>query len=79
MLTELKSGTSVAGAKQVRRAIAERCARKVFLAEDADPAVTAPIHELCTQSGLPLEWVSSRRELGLACGLSVGCATAALL
>lgn len=79
MLTELKAGPRVVGVRQTRRALTEGCAVRVFLAEDADPAVTGPIEELCVQLGASLDRVPSMRELGQACGISVGAAVAALL
>ena len=64
MLTELKAGPRVVGAKQTRRALADGRAVRVFLAEDADPGV---------------ERMSATRELGQACGIAVGAAVAALV
>ncbi|MFR1233810.1 MAG: ribosomal L7Ae/L30e/S12e/Gadd45 family protein [Evtepia gabavorous] len=37
MLTDLKSAKKVTGAKQVTRALKNGTARRVFLAQDADP------------------------------------------
>ena len=47
MLTDLKSAKKVTGAKQVTRALKNGTARRVFLAQDADPRVTEPIELLC--------------------------------
>ena len=41
MLTELKQGSKVVGVKQTKRAVNDGKAARVFLAEDADPRVTA--------------------------------------
>ena len=65
MLTELKAGPRVVGAKQTRRALADGRAVRVFLAEDADPGVTDPIEVLCAEHGVPVERISATRELGL--------------
>ena len=43
MLTELKQGSKVVGVKQTKRAVNDGKAARVFLAEDADPRVTAPV------------------------------------
>ena len=40
MLSELNSADKVAGAKQVKRALNDGRAKKLFLAADADPRVT---------------------------------------
>lgn len=77
MLTELTNQAKVVGAKQVKRAVEAGTARKVFLAGDADPRVTEPITALCGEKSVAVETVPSMRELGRACGISVGAAVAA--
>lgn len=77
MLTELSNNARVVGAKQVKRAIEAGNVQKVFLADDADPRVTRPIADLCAEKGVEVEAVPSMRELGKACGISVGAAVAA--
>lgn len=79
MLTELKTGPRVVGAKQTRRALSDGKAVRVYLAEDADPGVTGPIETLCSQQGTEVIHVPAMRELGQACGIAVGAAVAVLL
>ncbi len=79
MLTELKTGPRVVGVKQTRRAVNDGRALRVFLAQNADPNVTAPIEELCTQHQVSIQWVDTMREMGTACGIAVGAAVAALV
>lgn len=79
MLTELTEKSKVVGAKQVKRAIEAGTARRVFLAADADPRVTDPIAALCTEKSVETECGFSMKELGKACGISVGSAVAALV
>lgn len=79
MLSELKQGAKVVGVKQTRRAIDDGRAARVFLAQDADPALTAPVETLCAEKGIPVERVAQMKELGSACGIAVGSAVAALL
>lgn len=79
MLTELSQQTSVVGAKQVRRAIENGSARKVFLANDADPRLTEPLAQLCKEKGVETESVPAMKALGKACGISVPAAVAAIL
>ena len=79
MLTELKQGPRVAGVKQTRRAVQDGRARRVFLAQDADPRLTDPIAELCRAREIPVERTPSMKELGDLCGIAVGSAAAALL
>lgn len=77
MLTELSNKAKVVGAKQVKRALDAGRVQTVFLASDADPRVTGPIAEACDEKGVRAETVPSMKELGKACGISVGAAVAA--
>jgi large subunit ribosomal protein L7A len=79
MLSELKNGFKVAGVKQVRRAIADGSAVKVFLAKDADPRVVSPVLELCGEKSVPVETAGTMAELGAVCGIAVGSAAAAIV
>ncbi|MDD5863191.1 MAG: ribosomal L7Ae/L30e/S12e/Gadd45 family protein [Firmicutes bacterium] len=69
----------VVGAKQLKKAVNAGRARAVFLAENADPAVTQPLWELCRLHEVPVSWVRSMAELGRSCGIEVGAAAAAVL
>lgn len=79
MLRELKDSPKVVGVKQLRKAIGRGEIRLVFLAEDADPAITEPLAELAALRELPVRRVGSMKELGRACGIAVGAAAAGLL
>ena len=76
-LTVLKKFKTVVGAKQLRKALENRKAKFVFLAENADPALTEPIAALCQQNRVSYTWVGSMSDLGRACGIEVGAAAAA--
>ena len=52
------------GAKQVTRALKNGTARRVFLAQDADPRVTEPIELLCREQGTEPEAVATMAALG---------------
>lgn len=79
MLTELTAVEKVVGAKQVKRALKDGRAKKVYWAENADPRVLQPLIQEAVRSGVPLQQISTMKELGEACGISVGAAVAALL
>lgn len=79
MLEALKADPKAVGAKQVGRALRSGQAKLVFLAEDADPKVIEPIAHLCQELSVPTELVHTMAALGKACGISVGCAVAAML
>ena len=67
----------VVGAKQLRKALQSGRACHVYLAENADPAITEPLAALCDQFHITYVWVSTMQELGKACGIEVGAAAAA--
>ena len=79
MLKELQAGKKVSGVKQSRRAVRDGLAQAVYLAGDADPALTAPLRALCREKNVPIIECASMRELGQAAGIQVGTAVAALL
>ena len=79
MITELASQEKVVGVKQSRKAIREGRARRVYLACDADPAITEPIAASCAQEGIPVETGYTLSQLGQACHITVGAAVVAVL
>lgn len=79
MLEQLRSGNRVSGIKQSRRAVRDGLARTVYLAGDADPALTDPIRVLCREKNVPVTDRYTMRELGQAAGIQVGAAVVALL
>ena len=77
MLTQLEQTAKVVGVKQTRRALNDGRAKALILARDADPAITEPLAEMAEGKGVPVCWTERMRELGRACGISVGAAVAA--
>lgn len=79
MLDELKTANKVVGIKQLRKALAKGRISRVFLAKDADPALTQPVAELSRQADVPVVWAATMRELGAACQIAVGASAAGIL
>ena len=79
MLSELTSAEKIVGIKQLRKALRDDKASKVFVAQDADPKLTGPIIETCREKNVPLEEIPTMIQLGKACNIEVGAAVAALL
>lgn len=79
LLRELKNSPRVVGVKQLRKAIGRDEIRRVFLADDADPAITEPMEALARERELPVVRVRTMKELGEACGIAVGASAAGLL
>ena len=69
----------VVGSKQLKKALNKGIAQRVYLALNADPAVTEPLMVLCEVNNVSYAWVPSMQDLGRACGIEVGAAAAAVL
>ena len=70
---------TVVGAKQLKKAVVSGSALQVYLAKNADPAITEPISEMCKNLSIRFSWVRTMAELGQACGIEVGAAAAAVV
>lgn len=77
MLNELTDAAKVVGVKQVRRALANGQAKRLYLAKDADPQLTRPLAEQAQGRGVEVVWADTMKALGRACGIAVGAAVAA--
>ena len=78
-LLKIPQGKVIVGTKQLKKAVESGRARCVFLAENADPAITGPIEMMCSRRNIQITWISSMSELGRACGIEVGAAAAAVV
>ena len=78
-LQELRNHRHIVGMKQLRKALLRGGVSRVYLAQDADPAITMPLAELAKLSGTEIIWVGKMNDLGRACGIDVGAAAAAPL
>ena len=67
----------VVGAKQLRKALNSGSVFCVYLADNADPAITEPLEALCKRSNVNYAWARSMKDLGNACGIEVGASAAA--
>ena len=78
-LKDLQSSHIIVGTKQLRKGLSRGGVQRVFLARDADPAITLPLEEMCLQRQVECVWVRSMQALGQACGIEVGAAAAAVV
>ena len=79
VLTELASQEKVIGVKQSRKVIREGRAKRVYLACDADPAITDPVAESCAEGGIPVNRDYTMAQLGQSCQITVGASVVAIL
>ena len=66
------------GVKQTLKAMKSNLVSEVYIAEDADQAITYKVVELAKELGITLRYVDSMKKLGLACGIDVGASTVAI-
>ena len=78
MAGELTAKEKVVGLKQTRRAVSQGSAKRVYLACDADPALTEPLLTLCRERGVEADCSLTMQQLGRACGIAVPAAAVAL-
>ena len=69
----------IVGAKQLRKAFNRGAVKRVFLARNADPAITEPLAAMCKDHSIECVWVKSMTDLGQACGIEVNAAAAAVV
>ncbi len=69
----------VVGLKQVLRGVQEGIFEKIYIASDADEAIRLKVLNVCAQMGTQYEEVHTMAELGEACSIDVGAATAGVL
>ena len=79
VLAEIARHKMVVGAKQMKKALNSGRATWVILAQNADPAITEPLEQMCQQYHIDCAWVPSMLDLGKACGIEVGTAAAAAI
>ena len=79
MLEELRTASKVVGVKQLRKALSAGAVKTVYLAADADPALTQPLIAQCKQECITVVRVESMEKLGAACEISVPAAAAAIV
>ena len=77
ILSEITGHRMVVGTNQLRKALERGQASRVYLAGNADPAITEPIELMCQEYHIECAWVPSMLDLGKACGIEVGAAAAA--
>ena len=79
MAGELTAKDKVVGLKQTRRAVLQGTARRVYLACDADPALTEPLLALCREHSVEADGSLTMQQLGRACGIAVPAAAVAVV
>ncbi|TDA68741.1 MAG: 50S ribosomal protein L7Ae-like protein [Clostridia bacterium] len=69
----------IVGTKRALKAVQKGEAKVVFVARDAEARVTEPLLRICREKGVEVVMVDSMTELGQACAIEVGSASAAVI
>jgi len=79
IIDKTESNKIVIGKKQTLRALLKDEAVKVYISKDADFHVTEPIEQACYEKNIEIVYFNNMKELGIACGIDVNAAAAAVL
>jgi len=75
----LSAARKTVGLKQTLKAVKRDQAQVVFIAQDAEKHIVMPLEQCCQEKGIEIVYVDSMQELGKACGIKVGAASASIL
>ncbi len=78
-MERIKANPHVVGLKQTKKTIEANKAHLVFIAQDADGYMVAPLEKLCEENSVEIVYVDSMKELGRACHIEVPTAVATIV
>jgi large subunit ribosomal protein L7Ae len=74
------TGNVKKGTNETTKIIERGMAKLVLISEDVTPVeIVMHLPPLCEEKGIPYAYVKSQKDLGAACGISKGCASAAIV
>jgi large subunit ribosomal protein L7A len=80
MLNKLKNVSKKSiGTKQTLKELAKDNVAVVFIAQDAQEHVVSDVKRICQEKNVEVVFVPTMKDLGNACGIEVGAASAAIL
>lgn len=75
-----QTGKIKKGINETTKAVERSVAKLVVAATDVDPKeIIMHLKPLCEEKGIPYLEVSSKKDLGKACGIDVACSAAAIV
>ena len=78
-MERIKKSNHVVGLKQTKKAVQAERAKIVFIAENAERYIAAPLEELCRKNSVEVVFVSSMKELAKSCHVEVPTSAAAIV
>ncbi len=74
------TGNVKKGTNESTKVLERGMAKLVLISEDVNPVeIVMHLPPLCEEKGIPYLYVKSQKDLGAACGLNKGCASAAIV
>ncbi len=74
------TGSIKKGTNETTKIIERGMAKLVLIGEDVTPEeILMHLPPLCEEKGAPYVYIKSQRDLGTACGINKGCASAAIV
>jgi len=71
MISDADKQCLTVGLKQVKKALQQKKAVKVFIAEDCYGVLRNSVEELCRESGITPVYAETMAQLGSECGIDV--------
>ena len=78
-MPELSAAKKAVGFNQTKKAVNSGTAKKIFAASDADEQFLLQIKKMCEEMALDVDASMTKKELGEACEIEVGCAVCAVV
>ena len=79
MIGEAEKSRLHTGFKQAVRALNDKNAEKLIIAEDCEDRIKDELSSLAETDGTPVTYVPTMKELGSMCGIEVGASCAVIL
>ncbi|MHC1610809.1 MAG: 50S ribosomal protein L7Ae [Candidatus Methanospirareceae archaeon] len=74
------TGSVKKGTNETTKTVERGMAKLVLISEDVTPQeIVMHLPPLCEEKGIPYLYVENQRDLGAACGINKGCASAAIV
>jgi len=74
------TGTVKKGTNETTKTVERGLAKLVLISKDVTPEeISMHLPPLCDEKGIPYLYVKSQKDLGAACGINKGCASAAIV
>lgn len=74
------TGTVKKGTNETTKTVERGLAKLVLISKDVTPEeIAMHLPPLCEEKGIPYIYVKSQKDLGAACGINKGCASAAIV